>query len=212
MSERNPKAESPGIFQSHIALARLVEVAAATALKAEYEATHDELTGALNRNGLEKYLESAEAPKAMLLVDATNFKTVNDRHGYIVGDQIIVETYRVLSKSVRENDVIARWGGDEFVIILNGGNKEVEQVRPEDENRSNHVHTEYIVPVKKRVAAQMQSFLDERPELRQLNLDLAMGGVVWPGNAPIEGLIAEAEAEMKTHKARQHQNDRTPVV
>jgi len=51
------------------------------------------------------------------LIDADNFKEVNDRYGHDVGDKVLVETARRLSSSVRHSDVLVRWGGEEFLIV-----------------------------------------------------------------------------------------------
>lgn len=51
------------------------------------------------------------------LIDADNFKEVNDRHGHDVGDKVLVEMARRLSSSIRDSDVLVRWGGEEFLIV-----------------------------------------------------------------------------------------------
>lgn len=173
-------------------------------------ATHDQLSGALNRHGLERYLKSAEAPKAILLVDATNFKAVNDRYGYVAGDQLVIDTYKLLRKSVRPGDVITRWGGDEFVIILNGGVSE--NIADTQERRADEpMPVDHIPDAKNRIAEKVQAFLAERQDLQAVNLDLAVGGIEWQGAREIDeikDLIRQAEEDMKLHKDFQHQNGR----
>ena len=207
MEQKSPNTNEPkGIFDQHIHLAKALEEAAKAGAKAEHDATHDSLVkDALNRRGLEKYLESAVSPQAILVVDATNFKAVNDYHGYESGNKLIVDTYNMLRESVRPNDVIARLGGDEFVIVLahvgNGselnGDKTPRSLKPID----------HIDDVKARVAKVVEKYLDERPALRTspINFDLAVGGVEWSGSTEISELMAQAEADMKAHKDRQHQ-------
>ena len=51
------------------------------------------------------------------LIDADNFKEVNDRYGHDVGDKVLVEMARRLSSSIRDSDVLVRWGGEEFLIV-----------------------------------------------------------------------------------------------
>ena len=91
----------------------------------EEMALHDSLTGLANRRLLlDRFAVAcshlARRPGAVgfMLVDLDGFKTINDEHGHAVGDQVLVETARRLQSVVREEDTIARIGGDEFVILL----------------------------------------------------------------------------------------------
>lgn len=175
-------------------------------IQAERDARHDELTGALNRRGFKKWLETAETPKALLVVDATNFKALNDKYGEGYGDNVVGMTYDVLLQSVRQQDVIARWGGDDFVIALNDDPTLKSVIETPQDRRTKQIQADYIEPVKKRVAVNVQSLLDQYEELRQENFDLAVGSIVWPGESDIAALIQEAEQEMRIHKAEQHKS------
>ena len=93
--------------------------------KLYHMAHHDVLTGLLNRFSLKGRLDQALSAArrdgsrvALLFVDLDRFKAVNDTLGHHVGDQMLVEVARRLSESVRDSDVVARVGGDEFVIML----------------------------------------------------------------------------------------------
>ena len=59
---------------------------------------------------------------SLLLVDIDDFKKFNDKYGYLYGDKILKKTAKLLAGSVRNFDVVARWGGEEFAIILRGTN------------------------------------------------------------------------------------------
>ncbi len=90
-------------------------------------AYHDELTGLANRRLLLDHLELAQASNrrhgrhgALLFLDLDNFKPLNDRHGHHVGDLLLVEVARRLTHCVRELDTVARFGGDEFIVLLSG--------------------------------------------------------------------------------------------
>lgn len=84
-------------------------------------ASTDPLTGVANRNGLAhavgQLLKTAQK-RALLLIDLDRFKAVNDDYGHEAGDLALVETARRLERHLRGSDVIARTGGDEFVILL----------------------------------------------------------------------------------------------
>ncbi len=56
--------------------------------------------------------------QSVLMVDIDNFKSINDTHGHEVGDRVLIEVARRLRESVRDSDFIARWGGEEFVVLL----------------------------------------------------------------------------------------------
>lgn len=85
----------------------------------------DELTGLHNRRGLEDALTALLASAArhkengvVCYVDLDRFKQVNDRHGHQAGDEVLMRVADTLSDNVRASDVVARVGGDEFVIVL----------------------------------------------------------------------------------------------
>ena len=93
----------------------------------EHLAHYDILTGLLNRFSLESRMEQAVlAAKrdglqlAVLFIDLDRFKYINDSMGHHVGDQLLIEVARRLKACIRESDIVARIGGDEFVITLTG--------------------------------------------------------------------------------------------
>jgi len=89
------------------------------------QATTDALTGASNRRYFEEALavqitqtRSYGEPLCLLIIDIDNFKMINDRFGHQMGDLVIVELARLLKAGLRKPDLLARWGGDEFVVML----------------------------------------------------------------------------------------------
>ena len=94
-------------------------------LKMQHMAFHDALTGLPNRSLLDDRLEQTKAAcrrhhrfAAVLFIDLDNFKPLNDEHGHNAGDLLLLEVAQRISLCVREVDTVARFGGDEFVVIL----------------------------------------------------------------------------------------------
>lgn len=90
-------------------------------------AHHDALTGLPNRLVFEDRLRNAlerarrnDTRVAVVFIDLNDFKAINDTHGHVFGDQVLVTTARRLKGALRESDSVARIGGDEFVAILEG--------------------------------------------------------------------------------------------
>jgi len=89
-----------------------------------YQATHDPLTGTLNRAQFIEHMRHALArlarkpgTLAVAFVDLDNFKEVNDTHGHRVGDHVLATQAQRLHQALRPSDVIGRFGGDEFVVL-----------------------------------------------------------------------------------------------
>lgn len=88
----------------------------------------DELTGVLNRRGLHQEMPSADGRRArrskdgfgLVIVDLDGFKALNDNHGHAAGDAVLQSVAGRLAGSLRGDDAVARWGGDEFVVLLHG--------------------------------------------------------------------------------------------
>ena len=84
----------------------------------------DPLTGLSNRRALtdriERAVQRADTRLALLLIDLDGFKPINDAHGHAVGDQVLCEVARRLSDLTRREDTVARIGGDEFVLLIEG--------------------------------------------------------------------------------------------
>lgn len=125
-------------------------------------ATSDELTGILNRRSFLKRLHEEHAAlkrhgweACIALIDADHFKKVNDTHGHPAGDAVLVELARRLAAGVRTEDVVGRYGGEEFILLirqsgLEGATRMLERIRSDVEGRAFRVPTsegELAIPV-----------------------------------------------------------------
>jgi diguanylate cyclase (GGDEF)-like protein len=92
--------------------------------EAELVATVDSLTGLRNRHYVETQIErrlDSVLPFCVAIVDIDNFKKVNDDHGHLIGDDLLKKFASELKLVCRSTDLIGRWGGDEFIILLDSG-------------------------------------------------------------------------------------------
>jgi diguanylate cyclase (GGDEF)-like protein len=92
-----------------------------------FQATTDPLTGLSNRLKFNQALATEisrsiryETPLSLVLYDVDNFKAVNDTHGHQIGDKVLVQLSRFVPGLLRNTDLLARWGGEEFVILTPG--------------------------------------------------------------------------------------------
>ena len=90
----------------------------------EYQASHDALTGLLNRKAIIESLkrellraDRRTAPLGVIIADLDHFKRINDSHGHLAGDVVLKEVAALMTKSVRPYDSAGRYGGEEFLIV-----------------------------------------------------------------------------------------------
>jgi diguanylate cyclase (GGDEF)-like protein len=111
--------------EGYVVVLRDVTEAHRLASQLSFEASHDALTGLINRRRFEEALEDTvvEARRGrvettLAFLDLDRFKVINDRCGHAAGDQVLAEVANVLASKLRERDLLARVGGDEFAVIL----------------------------------------------------------------------------------------------
>jgi diguanylate cyclase (GGDEF)-like protein/PAS domain S-box-containing protein len=125
-----------------------------------HQANHDPLTGLPNRTLLWSTLQSilegrraSDPAVALLFFDLDNFKLVNDSLGHLVGDQLLIQVATRLREKVRPGDVVARFGGDEFVVLCPSVGSEPEAVAVAERLRSVLEETIVVPPYDIRVTA-----------------------------------------------------------
>ncbi|BCS89397.1 sensor domain-containing diguanylate cyclase [Pseudodesulfovibrio sediminis] len=87
----------------------------------------DPLTGAANRRALDSRFEQSayksdryDAMFSAIIIDLNNFKKINDSYGHVMGDKVLKHVAGTMTSTVRPTDLLARWGGDEFIILMDG--------------------------------------------------------------------------------------------
>ncbi|MEA1917768.1 MAG: diguanylate cyclase [Campylobacterota bacterium] len=100
-------------------------------IELEEKIIHDKLTGTLNREYFDKNFKTLlhkyhteDAHLALGMIDIDNFKDVNDTYGHDVGDDVLVHFVKTIEKYSRDEDILIRWGGEEFIIILKVDSKD----------------------------------------------------------------------------------------
>jgi diguanylate cyclase (GGDEF)-like protein len=154
----------------------------------------DELTGLYNRRRFfvltEQYLKMAVRRKkrlSLLFIDMDNLKWINDHIGHNEGDRALIELANILKKTFRESDIIARIGGDEFVVLS------------EFTDESGEVLTTRL----------FENIKDHNAKWpRQYNLSVSVGATQFDSNHPIsvDELLSKADALMYAQKRRKPKN------
>ncbi len=106
----------------HVAVQRDATLPARRLLDAEREARTDPLTRLPNRSHIDDILSGGgwlvTRARATIVVDVDHFKDVNDTYGHLVGDEVLRQVARRLAATARNGDIVARWGGEEFCILM----------------------------------------------------------------------------------------------
>lgn len=120
-----PVVDESGGFRGYRGITMDVTETTEAKLKLEQMALHDALTGLANRRKFLDHFEHAlarvvrsGAPLSLLAIDIDHFKRVNDAHGHPAGDEVLIAMGRILERTVRRTDLVARFGGEEFMVLL----------------------------------------------------------------------------------------------
>ena len=153
------------------------------------QAVHDPLTGVYNRYYLNQALTQEikrsnrySRPIAFLMIDVDRFKVINDRYGHQMGDKVLQKVASLLLDSVRESDVVVRYGGDEFLIIM-----------PETMHEADMVE--------KRIIKSMDQ-INVMKEAVSFPVTVSIGSAFWkPGDMEtFEDVLAKADKRMYEKK------------
>ncbi|RUM49811.1 MAG: hypothetical protein DSY47_02880, partial [Hydrogenothermus sp.] len=157
----------------------------------EYYATRDPLTNLYNQRIFKELLDY-EAKRAqrhnykfsLLVIDLDNFKVINDTYGHDFGDRFLVEVSNILRSSVRPGDIVARYGGDEFVIVL-----------PETDEKGAHL-------VAKRILKNVENHFIKTPDGKIINPKISIGVSTYPEHTDnVEDLFSLADTMMYKAKS-----------
>ena len=175
-----------GFGKAHLLLVgRDISAQRLQAEQMNYQLIHDPLTGVYNRRLLASVLprearrgERYGHPVAFLMLDIDRFKAINDTYGHRVGDETLCLVARTLSDAVRETDLVIRYGGDEFLVVM-----------PETDGEA--------VAVANRIRDAFEG-MHVRGADTNGKLDVSMGVAHWlpKSDRPIELAIEEADREM----------------
>ena len=153
-------------------------------------ATTDPLTGIMNRRALIPAVDVEQSrserhgyPMSLLLLDVDHFKVINDRHGHATGDKVLAALGRLLAKQARKTDLVGRWGGEEFVVVLAGAHEAGARIAAE----------------RIRKAVEAMTVLDEKGQ--RVPLTISIGLACLEMKDTVELLIDRADHAMYQAKA-----------
>jgi diguanylate cyclase (GGDEF)-like protein len=157
---------------------------------AENRATIDALTGVLNRGEgelrLRKAIETGNLV-SIILVDLDGFKLVNDRWGHTAGDQVLKTFALTLSQDVRAPDSVSRWGGDEFLLMMNG-----------NEESAQHC------AAKLRIKLRIRHLVVVLGKVVEVEVGASIGVAQARAGESVEDLLTRADVQLYGHKGVAH--------
>lgn len=156
----------------------------------EEVALRDVLTGLANRRRVESEIELRIARGqafCVVMLDINRLKQVNDKHGHLAGDNLLLQFAQELRSNSRSSDIVGRWGGDEFLVVMDG---DMTAANAQTERVQKWVFGSYTIRPGKGSA-----------EVK-VRMEAAVGSAQWQPGETGEALIERADAEMYKQKRR----------
>lgn len=157
----------------------------------------DELTGLTNRRQMNQVLidfneklSQGEAAFALIFGDLDHFKQINDEYGHEFGDKVLQNAAQIMMDELRDEDVVARWGGEEFLILL--------------DNTKNHNKKNHLTRVNQ-VMNRVRKKVENTPILcgdKQIHVTITFGGVCSTGYHDVYEMIRDADKQMYLGKKK----------
>lgn len=152
----------------------------------EQLASKDTLTGLANRRSVEARMESniaMEETFCVVVIDLNLFKGVNDKYGHLAGDDLLKKFSQSLQKIVRGGDLVGRWGGDEFIIVLN---RDLEVAKSQVERIRQWVFGDYAI--------------ETGTGALKIRVSASIGIAQWQPGETLQQVIEQADAAMYLEK------------
>lgn len=152
-----------------------------------YEATTDVLTMLPNRRGAREYFEQQIAaaerygrPLSVIMIDVDHFKEINDTYGHDRGDRILIAVAETLKDYIRETDYVARWGGEEFLIL------------------AQHTHKDAACQLAERV----RRGIEDQTFKGEIQITISLGVAEWQCEEDMEEVMQRADEAMYNAKTK----------
>ena len=160
--------------------------------KAAKASMTDKLSGAFNRLAFDDYINSLIDKVAMrwstfsiLMIDIDNFKNINDKYGHLVGDRVIIATVQKCKSVLRKNDFLARFGGEEFVVILDGSTLKMAEKKAHEICK---------------VISSTDFVIDKEKQNTTITFTVSIGASIFKGDDTVNSVIERADRALYAAK------------